>query len=87
MQPGTRVGVPGVFKICDTHGFPLEDAILKIHDSGMVVAWDEYVRDAVAHGWKRATIRKKILGAVQEAMGQEFAVHVSERLDRILTWN
>ena len=77
----SHVGIPGVFKMCDTAGLPLEIAIMEIHDRGYVVAWDEFIKDARRHGWAEKTIRRKVLGAVSDAMGEEYAAGFRERFD------
>ena len=68
MAVPTIRGMPGVFEMCDTFGLPLEIAVDYLHEHGLVVAWDEFIKDARQHGWTEKTIRKKILGAVQESI-------------------
>jgi len=75
-------GMPGVFKLCDTVGLPLEIIILELRDRNLVVAWDEFITDARTHGWTDKTIRKKILGANHDALGAEYAEEVRKRLGR-----
>ena len=60
-------GLSGVFNLVDTHGLPLEIIILECEDRGIVVAWDEFIKDAREHGWTDKTIRTKVIGAVGEA--------------------
>lgn len=78
------IGIPGVFKMCDTIGLPLEVAILECSDRGYVVAWDAFVDDARAHGWTDKTIHRKIAGAVEEAMGGDYAAEHEKRLIRYM---
>jgi len=78
------LALPGIFKVCDTHGLPLETVIELLNDRGHVVAWDEFVADAREHGWKDTTIRKKILGGVNEVFGPTYRKEVSDRLDLLL---
>ena len=70
--------LPGVFKLIDTLGFPLEIILLELKDRGLVVAWDEFITDARTHGWTEKTIRTKILGAVNEAHGTDYLEKFTE---------
>jgi alanyl-tRNA synthetase len=74
------IGVPGVFKMLDTFGFPLEEVVFILRERGYVVAWDEFIRDARNHGWKDKTIRRKILSAVSEVFDKEYVREVERRL-------
>jgi len=77
----TTTAISGVFKMIDTHGIPLEIILGILDDKKMVVAWDEFIDDARAHGWKDKTIRTKITGAVNEVFDHEYMQHFTERLE------
>ena len=79
------MAVEGIFKLCDTVGFPLEFAMLELADRGLVVNWADFITDAIDHGWSKKTIRSKILGASEEAFGRGYKNEMAWRLDRFLS--
>ena len=52
--------VSGVFFLRDTEGFPLDIIALELKEHNMVMALDEYVRDARKAGWKDKRIKNDI---------------------------
>ncbi len=73
--------MPGVFRLADTHGIPLEILVQIIDDRGMVVAWDLFVDDARSHGWQDKTIRRKAIAAIAENFPRDYLVDFTKRLD------
>lgn len=57
----------GIFKIRDTSGLPLEIIVKEIAAKGLVVAWDEYITDALLAGWNLKTIRRDLEEVLPES--------------------
>ena len=75
----------GAFKLADTLGIPLELILLECRDHNFVIAWDVFIEDARKHGWTDKTIRKKILGAINEVYNAEYITEFISRLDLALS--
>ena len=73
------------FYVVDTIGFPLELLLLELRDQGCVVAWDQFISDALDHGWTFKTIKTRIIGSVTEAFGEGYAAEFGPRLNRFFT--
>lgn len=57
-----RIVYCGLFKFQDTFGLPLLLVWKCIKDHDGIVAWDEYYKEALSHGWKK----EKILAGIRE---------------------
>jgi len=75
------LAIPGIFRITDTSGLPLEVILLECRDRGVVVAWDEFIDDARNHGWSDKTIYRKAASAVAEAFDPEYQNEFIKRLN------
>lgn len=76
--------VGGVFKMVDTHGLPLADAVMLINDRGFVVDWFDFIVSANSAGWNDKTIKARINEGVLDSLGPNHAGEVMKRVDRIL---
>lgn len=64
--------VRSVFKLIDTYGYPIEIALQEIDSFGMTVDWEDFIKDAIDHGWRYEQIRNKIKYACLEIYGPKF---------------
>ena len=71
------------FELADTIGLPLDMTLVELHDRGWTIHWPTFVLKAMLAGWSRATIRSKILEAIQFVYRGE---PLEERLDQLLGW-
>ena len=79
-----NIGGEFLFKLSDTHGFPIEIATEAILERGMTINWLEYIKAAKAAGWKNRKIKEKIKSAMQDLIGHdEYKKGLLERLELI----
>lgn len=72
-----------VFKMSGTYGLPLELTLDYLKERDMVVDWVDYIRAALADGHNLSTIKSRILPAVGDVYGGEYAKQFAIRLERI----
>lgn len=65
--------VSGLFKMVDTHGLPLADAVQTVQQRGMGVDWPDFVNDAKRAGWPLRTILARVDEALVDTLGREHA--------------
>ena len=53
--------VGGVFKLMDTIGLPLDIIVQELKQRNIIPAWDHFILDAKAAGWKQKTIIRKMV--------------------------
>jgi hypothetical protein len=74
----------GAFRFIGTHGLPLELVLSFLKDHGQVIAWDDFVKDALKDCWKPRTIRARIAAAVGDVYGPEYVKEWLPRMDLLL---
>ncbi|MDO9182405.1 MAG: alanine--tRNA ligase-related protein [Bacteriovorax sp.] len=71
-----------IFKLSDTHGFPIEIATQEILEKGLFINWFEFIKSAEKAGWKKRKIIEKIKSAMQDLVGfDEYKNGLLTRLD------
>lgn len=83
----TTEGMPviaEVFDLVGTHGTPLEVVLEYFKSKNMVIDWVDYCKAALADGHKRSTIKARIVAAIGDVYGTDYARNFKQRLDKIL---
>ena len=70
----------GVFTTVDTYGVPLDIAVELLKRYHAIVDWPDFFQKAIKAGWNRKTAYSKILMALSDTYGKEYAEHVVNRL-------
>ncbi len=63
--------VAGVFRFRETFGLPLDAIAEALLTVNVVIAWDEYEREALAAGMKLGSIRAQIEAVVSDIYGRK----------------
>ena len=82
------IGLQGIFKLCDTYGYPLEMALQKIHSEDMAIDWEEYVKDAKVAGWSKDKAYKSAHYAMWDVYYKDMpaiSVRLKHLVERIYT--
>lgn len=72
-----------VFNLVGTHGTPLEIILNYMKDRDMVVDWIDYIASAQKDGHNSSTIKSRIMAAVGDVYGSDYAKQFAIRLDKI----
>lgn len=44
--------IPGIFKVHDTHGYPLSEIVKDLKERGYNVCWKSWIKDSLKAGWE-----------------------------------
>ncbi len=68
-----------IFKLHETHGFPIEMSAILAREKGIVIDWTEFYQCAQKAGWKTVNLVAKIKSACRDAgYNQEFMKEIEE---------
>lgn len=71
--------IGSVYEAFATHGIPLDVILERVHASGKVVAWLQYVLDAVGAGVPVERACGRAIEACSDVLGSEHAEEVRKR--------
>jgi len=77
--------VAGVHPLVGTHGLPLEDILIYLHQNKMIVDWIDYIVCARRDGASFRTIKAKIEAAASEVYKHAEFDQFMERLNKVIT--
>ena len=75
-----KLVVSGLFKIVETYGIPLTDALIVLKESDLVVDWIDYYESAVKSGMKSDRILERLKYNIGDASCAEHSVYVIKAL-------
>ena len=81
--------VAGLFKVRDTHGYPLECILEQLQSNNLVVDWEDYAQCAKTAGWSQSKVFNEIYYACREVYRGCFKEKNVTRLSKLLEkiWN
>ncbi|HLP81382.1 MAG TPA: hypothetical protein VK141_05260 [Nitrosomonas sp.] len=77
--------IRGMFKFFDTHGLPLDVFLYVCQEKKMIPDWISFYEDAKIAGWSHSTILNRLITAITDVYGKEFADHVKSILEKLET--
>jgi hypothetical protein len=76
--------VAGVYKMCGTHGLPLEIVLDYFRTHVLIISWSDFIIDALNEGTSSRTIRAKILSAMADIYGPKYTSEFDARFSQYI---
>lgn len=73
--------VQGVFHVTSTHGIPLEVILDILTKRGMVIDWEDFIKNSLSNGGNPDTIRYRVETAVGDCFGSKYREEVMKRYE------
>ena len=92
ITPEGKAVMDNVYKLCETHGLPLDVILPIMAERNQVPNWINFFQQAQANGMKHSRIIAKLTGPIAEAYGEDFQTKVIEiankahELDKLYTY-